>query len=103
MTMTINDLDYVRSTVREVPDFPKPGILFLDITTATKDAKAMNLMIDFLYEKFKNENIDYVAGIEYILGLKIENNNLKINPCIPREWEEYFIPGTNVLKNKFNV
>lgn len=64
MTMTINDLDYVRSTVREVPDFPKPGILFLDITTATKDAKAMNLMIDFLYEKFKNENIDYVAGIE---------------------------------------
>ena len=63
MTMTINDLDYVRSTVREVPDFPKPGILFLDITTATKDAKAMNLMIDFLYENFKNENIDYVAGI----------------------------------------
>lgn len=33
----------------------------------------------------------YVAGIEYILGLKIENNNLKINPCIPNEWEEYFI------------
>ena len=52
MTMTMNDLDYVRSTVRQVPDFPKPGILFLDITTATKDAKAMNLMIDFLYENF---------------------------------------------------
>ena len=64
MTMTMSDLDYVRSTVREVPDFPKPGILFLDITTATKDAKAMNLMIDFLYEKFKDEKVDYVAGIE---------------------------------------
>ena len=64
MTMTMNELDYVRSTVRQVPDFPKPGILFLDITTATKDAKAMNLMIDFLYEKFKYEKIDYVAGIE---------------------------------------
>ena len=64
MTMTINELDYVRQTVRQVPDFPKPGILFLDITTATKDAKAMNLMIDFLYEKFKDEKIDYVAGIE---------------------------------------
>lgn len=61
--MTI-DFDYVRSTVRQVPDFPKPGILFLDITTATKDAKAMKLMIDFLYEKFKDEKIDYVAGIE---------------------------------------
>ena len=33
----------------------------------------------------------YVAGIEYILGLKIENNNLKLNPCIPKEWEKYFI------------
>ena len=64
MTMTISELDYVRSTVRQVPDFPKPGILFLDITTATKDAKAMNLMIDFLYEKFKDEKIDYIAGIE---------------------------------------
>lgn len=64
MTMTMNELDYVRSTVRQVPDFPKPGILFLDITTATKDAKAMNLMINFLYEKFKDEKIDYVAGIE---------------------------------------
>lgn len=64
MTMTLNDLDYVRQTVRQVPDFPKPGILFLDITTATKDAKSMNLMIDFLFEKFKDENIDYVAGIE---------------------------------------
>lgn len=64
MTLTENDFDYVRSTVREVPDFPKPGILFLDITTATKDAKAMNLMIEFLYNKFKDEKIDYVAGIE---------------------------------------
>ena len=64
MTMTMNELDYVRSTVRQVPDFPKPGILFLDITTATKDAKSMNLMIEFLYEKFKDEKNDYIAGIE---------------------------------------
>ena len=64
MTMTMNELDYVRSTVRQVPDFPKPGILFLDITTATKDAKSMNLMIEFLYKKFKDEKIDYIAGIE---------------------------------------
>jgi len=62
--ITMNELDYVRQTVRQVPDFPKPGILFLDITTATKDAKAMNLMVDFLYEKFKDEKIDYIAGIE---------------------------------------
>ena len=33
----------------------------------------------------------YIAGIEYILGLKIENQKLSINPCIPKEWEEYFL------------
>lgn len=33
----------------------------------------------------------YIAGIEYILGLKIENAILTINPCIPKEWEDYFI------------
>ena len=64
MTMTMNEFEYVRSSVRQVPDFPKPGILFLDITTATKDANALNLMIEFLYEKFKDEKVDYVAGIE---------------------------------------
>ena len=33
----------------------------------------------------------YIAGIENILGLKIENQNLSLNPCVPKEWEEYFI------------
>ena len=33
----------------------------------------------------------YKAGIEYILGLRIKNNILSINPCIPKEWEEYEI------------
>lgn len=65
---------YVREHVREVPDFPKKGILFLDITTATKDAKSMQYMTDFLYEQFKDENIDYVAGIEsrgFIFGAAV--------------------------------
>ena len=59
-----DNYQYVKNHVRMVPDFPKKGILFLDITTATKDAKSMNIMIDFLYEQFKDEKIDYVAGIE---------------------------------------
>ena len=33
----------------------------------------------------------YICGIEYILGLKIENGKLTINPCIPTDWREYFI------------
>ncbi len=62
--ITTDNFQYVREHIREVPDFPKEGILFLDITTAVKDAKAMQYMIDFLFEKFKDEKIDYVAGIE---------------------------------------
>lgn len=64
MTITLNDYDYVREHVRQVPDFPKKGILFLDITTATKDAKAFEKSMDFLYEQFKNKQIDYIAGVE---------------------------------------
>lgn len=62
--ITANDLEYVREHVRQVPNFPKEGILFLDVTTIVKDAKAFNKCIDFLYEKFKDEKIDYIAGIE---------------------------------------
>ena len=63
ITAEINK-EYVREHVRIVPDFPKKGIQFLDITTAVKDNKAMQMMINWLYEQFKNEKIDYVAGIE---------------------------------------
>lgn len=72
--MTTDRFEYVREHVRQVPDFPKRGILFLDITTATKDAQAMQYMTDFLYEKFKDEKIDYVAGIEsrgFIFGAAV--------------------------------
>lgn len=64
MMTTTDNFQYVREHVRTVPDFPKKGIMFLDITTAVKDPKSMQLMIDFLYEKFKDEKVDYIAGIE---------------------------------------
>lgn len=64
MTTTLENYEYVKEHIRQVPNFPKPGILFLDITTATKDAKSMQIMMDFLYEKFRNKNVDYIAGVE---------------------------------------
>ena len=64
MTITLDNYEYVREHVRQVPDFPKAGILFLDITTAVKDSKSMQLMTEFLYEKFKDEKVDYIAGVE---------------------------------------
>ena len=57
-------IEDVKKTIRIVPDFPKKGIQFLDITTGVKDIKAFEAMIDFLYEQFKDKKIDYVAGIE---------------------------------------
>lgn len=64
MEATLNNSEYVREHVRIVPDFPKKGIMFLDITTATKDRKAMKYMLDFLYNQFKDEKVDYIAGVE---------------------------------------
>ena len=54
----------IKSKIRSIKDFPVEGIMFRDITTAIKDPEAMKEIIDFFYEKFKDEKIDYVAGPE---------------------------------------
>lgn len=67
----------VKEMIRSIPDFPKPGILFKDITTALKDAKTLRTMIDFLCENFKDEKIDYVVGLEsrgFIFGMPVAYN-----------------------------
>ena len=56
--------NYVESKVRDIVDFPKKGIIFRDITTAVKDAKALQFMVDFLVQQYEDKKIDYVAGIE---------------------------------------
>lgn len=66
--------DQVKDKIRNIPDFPKPGILFRDITTALKDADTLKLMIDFLCEEFKDIKIDYVVGMEsrgFIFGMPV--------------------------------
>lgn len=65
-------VETVKDKIRTIPDFPKPGIMFKDITTALKDAETLKSMVDFLCEKFKDEKIDYVVGIEsrgFIFGM----------------------------------
>lgn len=57
-------LDYARSLIRNVPDFPKRGILFKDITPLLADPKGFNLIIDLLAEHFIGERVDAVVGIE---------------------------------------
>ena len=68
---------YVESKIRDIVDFPKKGIVFRDITTAVKDAKALKEIIDFLTEQFKDKKIDYVVGIEsrgFIFGSALAYN-----------------------------
>jgi len=65
------DLDQVISSIRNVPDFPKPGILFKDITTAFKDAEVLHYVADQLYDYYKDKGITKVVGVEsrgFILG-----------------------------------
>jgi adenine phosphoribosyltransferase len=50
--------------IRTIPDFPKKGIMFKDITTLLNDSEAFKELIDFLKNRYKNKNIDFVAGIE---------------------------------------
>ena len=54
----------LRDRIREIPDFPKPGILFYDITTLLKDGPAFREAIDLMLEPYKDEQIDIVVGME---------------------------------------
>lgn len=54
----------LKAHIREVPDFPKPGILFYDITTLLKNGPALAQLIDTLAEHYRSQRIDVVAGIE---------------------------------------
>ncbi len=55
---------FLLSTIRDIPDFPKPGIVFKDITTLLNNAKAFNLLMDHLEARYKEYDLDYIAGIE---------------------------------------
>lgn len=57
-------MDHLKLLIREVPDFPKPGVNFFDITTLLKDKKGFRETIDALRAQYQGQPIDVVAGIE---------------------------------------
>lgn len=57
-------MNHLKSLIREVPDFPKPGINFYDITTLLKDPKGLQGVLDALKSRYVGANIDQVVGIE---------------------------------------
>ncbi len=61
---TTIDCNGLKKLIREVPDFPKPGILFYDITTLLKDKVGFATLIDALAEHYLGQHIDLVLGME---------------------------------------
>lgn len=71
MPLSQEDDEWLKSSIRDIPDFPKPGIVFKDLTTLLKDAKAFSFVVNVMAENYRRLSPDYVAGVEargFILG-----------------------------------
>lgn len=63
--------DSLKERIRSIPDYPKKGILFYDITTVFKDSSTFSACVREIAKRFANENITYVVGIEargFVIG-----------------------------------
>ena len=61
----------IKDSIRSIPDWPKKGIVFRDITSLLKDKDAFRVMNDKFYERYKDKEIDHIVGIEargFIMG-----------------------------------
>lgn len=84
LALTIDATRYARDLIREVPDFPSPGVLFRDLTPLLADPKAFALVTDSLASRFVGEAIEAVVAIEsrgFIFGAAIAQRlNLSFVP-----------------------
>ena len=64
MTLNDNDKQIILDSIRDIPNFPKEGISFKDITTLLNNKAAFKLLMDHLEERYKDYNLDYIAGID---------------------------------------
>lgn len=71
LPVSAEKVDWLKSKIRDIPDFPKPGIVFKDLTTLLKDKEAFAYVIDVLAARFEDWHPKYVAGVEargFIVG-----------------------------------
>jgi adenine phosphoribosyltransferase len=64
-------MDDLKSIIRDIPDFPKKGIIFKDITTLLADARSFQRMVDLLAHRYVGQHVDKVVGVEargFIIG-----------------------------------
>lgn len=62
--LTQEQKNIILHSIRDIPDFPKPGIIFKDITTLLNNKEAYKLLMDHLEARYKDMKIDYVAGLD---------------------------------------
>ena len=61
---TLSPMDQLRALIRDVPDFPEPGIIFKDIAPLLGDAQALDRALDLMTEPHRQQSVSHVAGIE---------------------------------------
>ena len=86
----------IRSLIRTVPDYPKPGIQFRDITSLLEDPKGLHAAVQGLAEPYRSERIDRVAGIEargFLFGVAVA---LELSAGFVPVRKEGKLPGTTV-------
>jgi adenine phosphoribosyltransferase len=62
--LSAETLAYAKSKIRDIPDFPTPGILFKDITPLLADPRAFHIVLDSIAERFIGEHVDAIVGVE---------------------------------------
>ena len=60
----LDHMGYVKKLIRDIPDFPQPGILFRDITPLLANPKGFHIVLDAIAERFVGEHVDAIVGIE---------------------------------------
>jgi len=63
-TLNIEDRKIIETSIRDIHNFPKPGIVFKDITTLLNNPKSLKTLMNHLTVRYKDYNLDYIAGID---------------------------------------
>jgi len=64
ITLDEKQKEYLLGSIRDIPDFPKPGIVFKDITTLLNNKEAYKFLMDHLEQRYKDMDLEYIAGLD---------------------------------------